>query len=150
MPLRLLCGYRPELIAARLGLAPVAEEHVVLVGARDLDQPEVNFLLRSEICRREVASLVAADLPNMPLYVHVDLDVLDPEEVPGLRYPAPGGPDGAQLAGALRMLLATGRVAALTIACTWYPGHNAAARIGPEITDAVAAAGATRTFRRLP
>lgn len=148
MPLRLLCGYRPELIAARLGLRPVAEEHVVLVGARDLDPPEVSFLARSAIRRRDVASLVAADLPDMPLYVHVDLDVLDPQDVPGLRYPAPGGPDSAVLAGALRMLLATGRVAALTIACTWYPGRNAAARISPEVTEAVAAAARCASRRR--
>jgi arginase len=31
MPLRLLAGYRPELIAARLGLRPVPEDQIVLV-----------------------------------------------------------------------------------------------------------------------
>jgi hypothetical protein len=39
MPLRLLVGYRPELIAARLGLTPVPERRIVLAGARDLDPP---------------------------------------------------------------------------------------------------------------
>jgi hypothetical protein len=28
-------------------------------------------------------------------------------------------------------MLATGRVAAITLACTWYPGHAAAARLSP-------------------
>lgn len=133
MPLRLLTGYRPELIAARLGLRPVAEEHIVLVGARDLDPPEVRYLDASAIVRREVADLTPGDLPDIPLYVHVDLDVLDPADVPGLRYPAPAGPSPAQLAGSLRMLLATGRVAAVGLACTWYPGHGAASRIEPAL-----------------
>src|SRR4051794_4119588 len=35
MPLRLIVGYRPELIAERLGLRAVPEERAVLAGARD-------------------------------------------------------------------------------------------------------------------
>ena len=138
MPLRLLTGYRPELIAGRLGLRPVPEEHIVLAGARDLDPPEVSYLAASAIRRRDVAGLTAAGLPDIPLYVHVDFDVLDPGEVPGVRFPTPGGPAASQLAGALRLLLATGRVAAITLACTWYPGNAAAARLGPVIEQALA------------
>lgn len=137
MPLRLLTGYRPELIAGRLGLRPVPEEHIVLAGARDLDPPEVRYLATSAIRQRDVADLAAADLPGLPLYVHVDLDVLDPVDAPGLRFPTPGGPSAGQLAGALRMLLATGRVAAVTLGCTWYPGHPAAARLSPVLGQAL-------------
>jgi arginase len=61
--------------------------------------------------------------------VHLDLDVIDPAQLPGLRFPAPGGPGPAQLAGALNALLGTGRVAAIGVACTWHPGHSAAAQI---------------------
>ena len=43
--------------------------------------------------------------------------------LPGLRYPVPGGPDVGRLADALRMLLATGQVAALGVSCSWHPGH---------------------------
>ena len=38
LPLRLLVGYRPGLIAAGLGLRSVPEHRIVLVGARDLDR----------------------------------------------------------------------------------------------------------------
>jgi arginase len=131
MPLRLLAGYRPELIATRLGLTPVPEHRIVLAGARDLDPPEVSYLASSPIKRRQVADLTATDLPDGPLYVHADLDVIDAAELPGLRYPAPGGPGPGQLSAALRMLLDSGRVAALGIACTWYPGQPAAQRIAP-------------------
>ena len=132
MPLRLLTGYRPELIAARLGLRPVPEHRIVLAGARDLDPPEVTYLAGAAIGRREVADL--GDLPEGPLYVHVDMDVLDAAALPGLRYPVPGGPDATQLAGALRVLLATGQVAALGLACTWHPGHAAARHIAAQVS----------------
>jgi arginase len=85
--------------------------------------------------------LPSRPLPGGPLYVHLDLDVIDPSEVPGLRYPAPGGPGAADIAGALRTLLATGRVAAVGIACTWHAGHGAAARIGPFLEGALATEG---------
>jgi arginase len=129
-PLRQLVGYRPALIATQLGLRPVAEQRVLLVGARDLDPPETAYLGEALIGQAEVAELAAARLPDGPLYVHLDLDVIDAAAVPGLRYPAPGGPGGAQVAAALGLLLATGRVAAVGIACTWHPGRGAAAATG--------------------
>ena len=131
LPLRLLTGYRPELIAASLGLRPVPERQVLLAGARDLDPPEVTYLAQAAIRRCDVTGISTAGLPSGPLYVHVDLDVIDPGELPGLRYPAPGGATRAQTASALSGLLGTGRVAAVGIACTWQPGHSAAERVAP-------------------
>ncbi len=136
-PLRLLAGYRPDLITARLGLRPIAEENVVLAGARDLDPPEISYLAGSRIQQRQVAELDPARLPAGPLYVHVDLDVIDSGILPGLRFPAPGGPGPADVAGAVRMLLGTGRVAAVGIGCTWYPGNGAAAIAGPQLVAAL-------------
>jgi arginase len=132
MSLRLLAGYRPELIATRLGLRPVPEQRIVLAGARDLDPPEETYLAGAAIRRREVADL--GGLPEGPLYVHVDMDVLDAAALPGLRYPAPGGPDAAELADALRTLLATGQVAAFGIACSWYPGRDSARHVAAQLS----------------
>ena len=77
MALRLLTGYRPELIASRLGLRPVPEDRIVLAGARDLDPPEVTYLDQAPIRRAQVTDLSVAELPDGPLYVHVDLDVIE-------------------------------------------------------------------------
>ena len=99
LPLRLLVGYRPELIAARLGLRPVPEQQVLLVGARDLDPPEVSYLDSAPVRRAQVADLDRAVLPDGPVYLHIDLDVIDSAEIPGLRFPAPGGPGPARVAG---------------------------------------------------
>jgi arginase len=137
LPLRLLAGYRPELIAGRLSLRPVPEERIVLAGARDLDPPEAEYLARALIRQASLDGL-AAVLPSGPLHVHVDLDIIDPGWLPGLRYPAPGGASPAEVSDVLRGLLGAGRVAALDIACTWHPGHGAAARVGPHLEAAIA------------
>ena len=138
MALRLLTGYRPELIASRLGLKPVPEDRIVLVGARDLDPPEVTYLDQTSIRRCQVTDLPVVELPHGPLYVHVDLDVIDGAQLPGVRYPTPGGPDAGQVADALGLLLGTGRVAAVGIACSWFPGHGAARLITPYLEIALA------------
>lgn len=128
MPLRVLTGYRPELVADRIGLDPVPEDHVVLVDARDLDPPERAYLDTAPLRRCEVAELTAATVPDGPVYLHVDLDVVDPGEVPGLLFPAPGGPSLSEVAVAVQRVLDTGRVAAVGLACTWSE-YSAAAEV---------------------
>lgn len=135
MPLRMLVGYRPELMAQPLGLRPVAERRVALVDARDLDPPERSYLDQSEIRRLSVQDVSAETLPEGPIYLHVDTDVVDPAELPGLRFPAPDGPSLHAVAAALRRVRDTGRVAALGLACTWRAGHGAAAVVRPHVED---------------
>jgi arginase len=78
------------------GLAePIPPERVVLAGVRDLDPGERELLERSPatvICASTVETLVAVKnaLDGAPVYVHLDLDVIDPEEFPA-QFPAPGG-----------------------------------------------------------
>jgi arginase len=135
MPLRLLAGYRPELIAGTLGLRPVPEHRIMLAGARDLDPPEAAYLASAAIARTGVSDLDPAALPDGSLYVHLDLDVIDPAALPGLQNPAAGGAGPGDVAGALARIAATGRVAAVGIACTWRPGHDDGARIAPYLTE---------------
>jgi arginase len=131
----MLTGYRPELLTGRLGLRPVPEHRIVLAGARDLDPPEAAYLAGAAIGRAGVADLDPAAMPDGPLYVHLDVDVIDPVFLPGLLYPAPGGAAPADVVRALGWLVATGRVAAVGVACTWRPGQGDAARIAPDLTD---------------
>jgi arginase len=107
-----------------LGLRAVPEHRAVLVDARDLDPPEVEYLATAQIRRIDVGGLSAGLLPEGPLALHLDLDVVDPDELPGLLYPAPGGPPVTEVLDAARRVLDTGRVAALTVACTWHPDQD--------------------------
>jgi arginase len=73
----------------------IAPERVVLAGVRDLDAGERELLERSAatvIGASTVETLVAVKnaLDGAPAFVHLDLDVLDPEEFPAA-VPAPGG-----------------------------------------------------------
>jgi arginase len=138
IPLRILVGYRPELIATRLGLRATAEERVLLVDARDLDPPEVDYLEGAAIRRSAVDELFAGGLPPGPLYLHFDADVVSSDELDGLRFPAAGGPGLAAVAEALQRVISDGRVVAFGVGCTWHPGHGAAERIGPRLQAVLA------------
>lgn len=118
MPLRQILGDHPELLASPLGLRPLPEDRAVLVDARDLDPAEAEFLASSRVRRCPVD---AVDLPEGPLVLHIDVDVVDKAELPGLRFPVGGGPSFDAVVAAVRQVKATGRVAALDIACPWHP-----------------------------
>ncbi|WP_238006791.1 arginase family protein [Dactylosporangium sp. AC04546] len=121
MALRLLNGAHPDLYADRFGLRPVPPGRSVLVDARDLDPAEAEYLASSPTRRIPVASVTADTVPPGPLVVHVDVDVIDAAELPGLRFPVAGGPSTSEVLAACDRLLATGRVVALDIACPWWP-----------------------------
>ena len=58
------------------------------------------------------------------IYVHVDADVLNPEEIPGFNFPVPGGPTSEQLAAALAVIFRYEKTAAIGIASTPYKNDN--------------------------
>ena len=122
MALAMLAGHAGASLAAAIALRAVAENACVLVGARDVDPAECDALDASAVHRiDDVASLAHAVLPPPPWYVHLDIDVIDPQELPPLRFPAPGGPSANAVAGALHALAARGTIAALGLACTLTP-----------------------------
>jgi arginase len=141
MPLRMLLGDGHPAVADRTGLRPVPAEKVILVDGRDLDPAEAAFLGGSPV--RRVAVDAVPDVDG-PVYLHVDLDVVDAAALPGLRFPVTPGPGVEAVRDAALRLLATGRVAALTVACTWYPGQGAAEVAGPLVDALLGATGVAR------
>ncbi|MGR2680987.1 arginase family protein [Chromobacterium haemolyticum] len=97
MPLRLLMGEgHPRMLP--LVQTPLAPEQVILAGQRDLDAAEWDWIdakrlrLFSVEAMMEQPGCVAAALnPAWPCYIHLDLDVLDPESHPWVYCPTPGG-----------------------------------------------------------
>jgi arginase len=127
MPLAMLAGRAPELFADPLGLRPVPEHHIVLADARDLDPAERDALAASQVRHiPATADAFRAALPGLrglPVYLHVDVDIMDSTQMPGLRFPAGRGPTLGDVGNCLTAITATADVVAATLACAWLPGH---------------------------
>ncbi|RSM83131.1 arginase family protein [Kibdelosporangium aridum] len=121
MSLRFLLGANYDLFGEKLGFRPLPENRAVLVDARDLDPAEAEYLRASQVKRCPVDHV---ELPDGPLIVHVDADVIDAGEVPRLRFPVGNGPSKKAVLEALRAVKATGRVVAMDIACPWDPADE--------------------------
>lgn len=76
---------------------PLSKWQAVLIGARNLDAAEQALLPL-------IQEAAVADARE--LYLHIDLDVLDPAEFSGLNCPEPGGLTIEELAAAVRNLAA--------------------------------------------
>jgi arginase family enzyme len=94
MPLRML-----------IDAGAVRAEDVALVGARNLDPPEVEFIERSGIHDAADAVLDRVDC----VYVALDCDVIEPSEL-GVFMPEPGGPTLQQVERQLGSIRASGSV----------------------------------------
>lgn len=97
MPLAALVGMGNEALMQAVALEPVPQADVILTDARDLDPAEEELLRHSEVKHlRDLDALLTLDLPDKPLYVHFDTDVVSHAEMPAMNYPAAGGPSVAQ------------------------------------------------------
>ena len=126
MALALLTGRAPELIGPA-GLRPVAEDAAVLVDARDLDPAEREELAASRVRQvpADPGAIEAAlrGLADQPVYLHLDVDVIDGAELPGIRFPVSPGPSLGLIEDCLAAIMSATHVAGACIACTWAPGH---------------------------
>jgi len=125
MPLAMLTGRDRELISDRLGSRPVADHQVVLVDARDLDPAERDALAASGVRQvpadPDAVAGALRPLGQAPIYLHVDLDIVDSSQLPGLRVPAGPGPALAQIRDCLTGIAATANIVGACLACTWLP-----------------------------
>ncbi len=121
MPLAMMVGRGDLTLPEAVGLVLLPENQVILTDARDLDPGEADALAQSEVTLlADPGDLLAYDLPDGPLYVHFDVDVVALEESPAQNYPAAGGPTAACLHAVFGHLAKTGRVAAVSVS-TWNP-----------------------------
>jgi arginase len=106
---------------AAVGLETLPEASVILIDARDLDPAEREAVLASDVVHlTDVGDLMEYPLPEGPLYVHFDVDVVTPEEAPAQNYPAPGGPSSSVLEAVLDRLARSGQVVAVSLS-SWNP-----------------------------
>ena len=108
---------------------PLADERLVHVGSRALDPPEVAAfnsspakLYTAQQVRKtgaaDVAEEAARHLDNRSDWIvcHLDVDVVDPEFIPAVNYPTPGGLAPEEAALMIRDLHRTGKMKVLEVA----------------------------------
>ena len=98
-------------------MIPIQESNTLHVGVRDLD-PEERELLESTkvqvvnaatmkkegISKSLLPSLKKLQLQVQEVYLHIDIDVLDPQEAPGVDYPTPNGLSLSELEQAIEVI----------------------------------------------
>jgi len=138
-------------MAARVdGFVPVPEEHVLLVGARDLDEPEQYYLDRSRILalrpdaardRHERAWRLDALAGRVKrVYLHVDLDVHDPADGRANTFQPAGGLTADEVRGFVRTIASRIPIAAASITA-YDPAVDADGRmlgVGLELMELIA------------
>lgn len=109
----------------------VAPEDVALVGARNLDPGEVEYLAETGIDDSLERALAGAEA----VYVALDLDVLDPTQA-AVFMPEPAGPTTEELEAVLHAVASRSQVAGVGV--TGLLGDE---RNGPVVTRLLTAAG---------
>ncbi|GAB4575263.1 MAG: hypothetical protein Kow0077_25910 [Anaerolineae bacterium] len=110
MPLAMLVGRGDMRYMQGVELAPIPESDVIITDARDLDPMESIALRDSAVTHlMKIEELLTAPLPDRPLYIHLDLDVIDAADMPGMSYPALEGPTADEVEAALARVVRDGR-----------------------------------------
>jgi arginase len=163
MALALAMGHGPAEVAAAGGPPPaVSPEHVALIGFRDVD-PGERSLLGTLALALPAAETKALGMPaaaaralaavangGRPVFVHFDVDVIDPRQMPAKGAVTEG--EGLSLAEATELLgelVAAPRVVALEV-CELDVDHDPDGRHARAIVDVVAGALARRFLASRP
>ncbi len=130
MPVAVAAGHALERLRLESGLEqPIPMEHIVWGAVRDLDPLEADRFREYDVRQisvddiRQVSDHLKAEMDRLAaetdvIYVHIDMDALDPADVPGHSLNVPNGPTGVELGAALTEMFKRPSVAALGIAST--------------------------------
>ena len=139
MPLRVLLGEGDPAFCARVE-RPLSPRQIVLSGTRSLDPPE-----EALVTKRGLRLLSPATLTERPeellrwlhasglarVYVHLDLDVCDPRDLPDVACPTPGGLAVDALLHLLRTLRGEVEIAGAGLTEALFAGPSVPDALGP-------------------
>jgi arginase len=131
MPVAISCGLCYQRLRRTCGLDPaLPTKYVTMVAVRDTDPYE-----RESIDCYDIAQITVDDLRTSSpavdmemerlstlcdkIYVHVDMDVLDPADIPGAGLPVANGPTAKELGEAIGVMFEYPKAAAFGVAS--YP-----------------------------
>jgi arginase len=143
MELAVLTGRGAEAIVRATGQHPLLQDEDVLVyGIRawdNLSESEIQVYDSRRMAEMGIRAAVGeglASLPPLPLWLHLDVDVLDPEYMPVV-YPEPGGLTYDQVRELCRLVWASGRTIGLSVAC-YHPKLDADGSAGARLVALLA------------
>ena len=126
MPLAIATGQcYPDLLTQIGNMGPIPEAYAMHVGARDLDPKERELLENSEVqvvttdelkkdrqMRYLHSALTKLQSEVKEVYLHIDIDVIDPQEAPGVDYRTPKGLSLYEMEKAIWMIAENFRIKA--------------------------------------
>lgn len=143
-----VCG-RPIAPLLWPGARRIAEDHVVLVGARALDPGERQNVERSRVVHvpfdREHTDItrLLAFVRRKKVWLHVDLDIVDPLEMPAVVFPAPGGPPLSAVSELIAQLASVADIRGIDV-CGYDPRRDEQSAL-PDVI-----AGLFGSYQRVP
>jgi len=125
MPLAMLAGLGEQTMPRAVGLRPLSQDQIILTDGRDLDPGEMELVARSGINHLvDPKSLYEYSFPDLPMYIHFDVDIINPLDAPAMSYSATGGPRASELEETFRFLAQTLQVVAISLS-SWNPKLDA-------------------------
>jgi len=130
MPVAIAAGHALHNLRQTTGLIdPLPMSHIVWGGVRDLDPLEADRFREHEAQQfsvrdiRDLSPKLIREMNELSarvdvIYVHIDMDVLDPAEVGGHPLTVPDGPTSVELAEAMTLMFRNPKTVALGIAST--------------------------------
>jgi arginase len=125
MPLACICGHGLDGLRKDAGLKrPIDESYVMMLGVRNLDPPEKDLLDSTpivhlspeEIAAGKTGSVIRNQFENVSgVYLHLDIDAIDPADAPGVNYLTPNGISRQQAVAAAGAIIQHTPLAALTL-----------------------------------
>jgi len=100
MALAAVCGRSLPAVCGKIELQPLQCRNVVHLAGRAFDPQEIEDIRRLElavvppdqICGEPALRRLRRCIDGRQLYLHVDLDGIDPQDAPAVGFPVPGGP----------------------------------------------------------
>ena len=136
------------------GVRTMREEHVALVGAREIDPGEARNLAASRVTRipfdggHPDALGLLAFARRRPVWIHVDVDIIDPRDMPAVAGPVADGPPLSALSEVLRSVAAVSDVRGIEL-CGYDPTKDPGARLVGPLAELIAVTvGETSLARR--